>query len=180
MNKKDFSKACLSQSLIELLRDNEYEDISIQDVVDKAGFSRNTYYRNFKNMDEVLDYYLDSFVDKFISDSKLNDFATGSDEYFDILAKHFADKYTVELYVMLLQRGLIEHVSKQFIKRFFNKILPDQDDVFYYFIIGGMFVIFMERLRNRIPMDKEELIKKIKHTIRQITTNYQKYPDEEK
>ena len=177
MNKKDFSKACLSQSLIELLKDNEYEDISIQDVVDKAGFSRNTYYRNFKNMDEVLDYYLDSFVDKFISDSKLNDCATSSDEYLDKLADHFSDKHSLELYTMLLQRGLVEHVSKQFIKRFFNKILPGQDDVFYYFVIGGLFVIFMETLRHHIQMSKEELVKRIKYTINQITSSYVKYPD---
>lgn len=66
MNKKDFSRNCLSQALIELLEDHRLYEISIQDIVDKAGFSRMAYYRNFNNKDEMIDYALDTIFDTFI------------------------------------------------------------------------------------------------------------------
>ena len=59
MNKKDFSRNCLSQALIELLEDHNYDEISIQDIVDKAGFSRMAYYRNFSSIRDIVNYYLE-------------------------------------------------------------------------------------------------------------------------
>lgn len=160
MNKKDFSKTCLSQSLIELLRDKEYDEISIQDIVDKAGFSRNTYYRNFNNIDEILDYYLDSYVDKFIADSKIHSLPVDSNEYFNVVTNHFTDSQTIKLYSLLIKRGLIDHIVKQFYNRFNKRLFPNQDSFFRLFTIGGFFSIYVEYLLNRLPMSKEEAYQK--------------------
>ncbi len=61
--KKD-QRSRLSAKLIfdglgELLKENEYEDIRITDIVKKAEVGRATFYRNFDNKIDVLRYESD-------------------------------------------------------------------------------------------------------------------------
>ena len=92
MNKKDFSRNCLADALIDLLENNEYEDISIQDIVDKAGFSRMAYYRNFKDKNEIIDYYLDNLFSNYIKKLDISFTRHGPEAFFESVFKCFADE----------------------------------------------------------------------------------------
>ena len=52
------SKALISEALIRMLKHIPYEEIKIFDICEQATVSRNTFYRNFKSKDMVLDQYL--------------------------------------------------------------------------------------------------------------------------
>ncbi len=52
--RSDISKQDLAEAVFLLMKTRPYEQISIQDIVDKAGFSRMAYYRNFKSKDEII------------------------------------------------------------------------------------------------------------------------------
>ena len=72
MDRKEFTKRCLAEALIELLKEHEYHEISINDITNKSGFSRMSYYRNFKSVDEILDYFLDIKTTEHIENTNLN------------------------------------------------------------------------------------------------------------
>ena len=63
-----FARACLSQSLIELMQTHDYSAISITQIVQKAGVSRMTYYRNFNSKEDILRDYMDEIIAHYIED----------------------------------------------------------------------------------------------------------------
>ena len=56
--RSNVSKALISEALLQLMKHIPYEEISISDLRTQATVSRNTFYRNFKSKDAVLDQYL--------------------------------------------------------------------------------------------------------------------------
>ena len=159
MNKRDFSRNCLSQALIELLQEHEYEDISIQDIVDKAGFSRMAYYRNFKNKDEVIDYALDNVFDSFVKESNLSFKRMGIENFIETLFKWFATDEIVNLTRLLIKRHLISHMYTQFIKRAQGGFVPNQSHYVYDYIAGGIFAVFISWIMGDLKESPEEMAK---------------------
>lgn len=52
------SKNALASSLLELMMRRHYGDISISDITEHAGLSRQTFYTNFQKKDEILNYLI--------------------------------------------------------------------------------------------------------------------------
>ena len=148
MNKKDFSRNCLSEALIELLEENELSDISIQDIVDKAGFSRMAYYRNFKDKNELLDHYLDSVFEEFIKNTKLSFRNMGAERFHFEIFNFFGSEKVSNLIALLIKRRLVGHLHEQFIKRTYGGFLPNQNEYFYTYTAGGYFSVIIEWIKN--------------------------------
>lgn len=54
----DFSKKCIADALISLMKTNDVEKITNKNITDRAGLSHITIYRNFKSKNEIVSYYL--------------------------------------------------------------------------------------------------------------------------
>lgn len=159
MNKKDFSCNCLADALIDLLEDNKYEDISIQDIVDKAGFSRMAYYRNFKDKNEIIDYCLDNMFDTFIRKTDISYRRMGAERFFETMFAIFSDNEMVKITKLLLKRGLLGAIANQFVKRVQGWFLPNQSQYFYDFLAGGFFSIYLAWIKNGLKESPEEMTK---------------------
>jgi len=159
MNKKDFSRNCLSQALIELLEEHEYDEISIQDIVDKAGFSRMAYYRNFKSKDEVIDYSLDTLFDTFIKESNITFRYMGAELFFKTLFEFFATEEMLKIARLLIKRHLAGHLYIQFIKRVQGGFVPNQSHYLYDYIAGGIFSVFISWVTKGAKESVEEMTK---------------------
>ena len=159
MNKKDFSRNCLSQALIELLEDHEYEDISIQDIVDKAGFSRMAYYRNFKNKDEVIDYALDNIFNTFIKETNITFRFMGVEKFIETMFGWFSSSEMINLTKKLIKRGLIGHMYFQFVKRVQGGFIPNQNHYVYDYFGGGIFAVFISWVMGGLKESPEEMAK---------------------
>ena len=159
MNKKEFSSNCLADALIDLLEDNEYEDISIQDIVDKAGFSRMAYYRNFKDKNEIIDYCLDNMFDTFIRKTDISYHRMGPERFFETMFTIFSDAEMVRITKLLLKRGLLGAIANQFVKRVQGGFLPNQSQHFYDFLAGGFFSVYLAWIRNGLKESPEEMTK---------------------
>lgn len=57
---KRLTRENIRNALIILMKEKDYSEISVSELVKKAGVSRTAYYRNFTSKDDVLDYYLES------------------------------------------------------------------------------------------------------------------------
>ncbi len=49
-------------SLSELMKNKEYANITVENIINKANVGRSTFYENFQNKDEVFDEILDSLI----------------------------------------------------------------------------------------------------------------------
>lgn len=54
---EEYNKFYIVQALFKLMAEYEYGKISVIDIVNKAGVSRATFYRNFKKKEDVISYY---------------------------------------------------------------------------------------------------------------------------
>lgn len=48
------SKQWMEDALLQLMRTENYQEITIQEITDHAGLSRRTFYRNFESKDDIL------------------------------------------------------------------------------------------------------------------------------
>ena len=59
-----FVRDCITKALFQLLKNNEFEEISVSDIIKRAGVSRMGFYRNFSSKENVVEeYILDIFVE---------------------------------------------------------------------------------------------------------------------
>ena len=126
-SRKDFTKNCLATAFIELLEDHEISDISIQNIVDKAGFSRMAYYRNFNSLDEILDYYLFSYSEAFVEKTKINFATMGAEKFFIAIFKHLGNEKTRHIADIMYERGLIFTLYRSFLQIFNPKDKTQRD-----------------------------------------------------
>ena len=52
----EFLKECLSDALIQLMREKDFEKISIKEIADTAGLGRATWFRNYTSKNEALTF----------------------------------------------------------------------------------------------------------------------------
>ncbi len=53
-------------SLICLMKDKNYEDIKIKDILKISQVSRRTFYRHFANKQELLNYYFEKVINEYL------------------------------------------------------------------------------------------------------------------
>lgn len=55
---------CITQSLFRLLKRKTYSEITVTDLVHEAGVSRNSFYRNYQNMEDIIQQFLEEKTSK--------------------------------------------------------------------------------------------------------------------
>ena len=60
------SKRRITDALLELMQSAPFSRITIKDIVDRAGLTRQTFYHNFDSKEDVLYYRLDEYIEGFI------------------------------------------------------------------------------------------------------------------
>lgn len=66
------TKRDLANALEELLKEKSIEDISIKDITDKALISKNTFYNNFNDKNELLVFLFKRYEDELLNEVKPN------------------------------------------------------------------------------------------------------------
>lgn len=92
---------CIVQSLLLLLQDKPIDEISIKEIVEKAGVNRSTYYRHFSTKHDVVRHFYQLRLDEYLSSVSANISARA---YFTGMFERFL-RYKKEL-ILLDQRGL--------------------------------------------------------------------------
>lgn len=59
---KKITQESIQDALIILMGKKEYSEISVTEIVKKAGVSRTAYYRNFSSKDDVLEHFLNEVI----------------------------------------------------------------------------------------------------------------------
>lgn len=142
----DISKKDIADALILLMKKKDYNKITNKEITDKAGLSHITIYRNFKNKDEILKYYLDLITNDFIKSKQVNYDPKHFREYLITLFTHLKEKEDIG--ILLYKANCIHYIKDEFDKILNNKAQNKKEQYNYYFISGGLYNIYYIWLVN--------------------------------
>jgi len=96
------SRKEIVQAFLSLLSEYSLEDITIKQIMDMTGLSRQTFYQIFRDKEEILEYYLDTLFEDFITHSEWHEIKNLCDAaklFFD-----FFQKYK-QVFGLIIQNG---------------------------------------------------------------------------
>ena len=149
------SKKYLAESLVYLMSKKEFSKITNKDITDRAGLADITIYRNFKNKEEILKYYLDDITNEFIKKKKVNYDPNHFKEYLIVLFTHLKEKEDIG--ILLYKANRIHLIKDEFDKIFLGKAKNRKEQYHYYFISGGLYNIYYNWLINGCKESPKEI-----------------------
>ena len=149
--------ACTRNALITLMKEKEYADITMTDVIKRSGISRGGVYNSFKSKDEILLAIVQEPIEESI--------ACLTDSIFDNMEITFRIGKKYESSVRAVIAAGLEHV---FLERM-NKRFETAADSFYIPLWNGMiYNAFIEWARAGMPGTVEEAIENVNASLRQV------------
>ncbi len=155
MKKSEQSKELLSEALIILLKKKDYNKITIQNIVDKAGVSRMAFYRNFNDKDDIIKYYLDKITDEFVANTKIDFEKTPLKDYLIILFNHLIT--LKDLSICLSESKLFGYVKNEFDRIYLIKANNKKEEYNYYLLSGALSNLYYHYIINGCKESSEEL-----------------------
>ncbi|HIY91760.1 TetR/AcrR family transcriptional regulator [Companilactobacillus sp. HBUAS56275] len=147
---KQDSQQYLITALLQLLKTKDFNDITVTQVVKRAGVSRMAFYRNFESLDDVLIAYIEpkinasfeNIINRIPQDQKLN--ALGS--FFEEIAD------TLKMAVNRHYESIIQDIFNKNMTKFYDQTMnwsqfsPMQRKYWVKFMSAGVYAIWREWL----------------------------------
>ena len=148
----------ITNALLSLMEEQDYKNISVTDIVNKAGLSRVTYYRHFNNKEEIIIRFFELTKNRFKDQLNISAGENVNNELV-ILALFLFFKANLKANQCLRKAGLDGELLK-FLSTEFLENLPVQLDKFYaYFVAGALYNVLINWLDNDCKDSIEEVSK---------------------
>lgn len=147
----------LTEALIILLQSKEFDRISISELCAKAGVSRMSFYRNFKNKNDILVFLLDRQFQAFLENlSDKRDLSVLCRAYFD----HFSPQKNLIRHLLRSQKimTLVDRFD-EFLDLFLQDVgrvhgwSDEERRVRNHFINGGIVKLTIAWVQGEVPDD---------------------------
>ena len=136
----------ITTALLDLMKENDYESISITDITLKAGLSRVTYYRHFSSKEDIIIKFFEHAKEKFLSQVKQNNTNLSNDLMILSLFIYFKANMEVN---KTLRKAKLDNELLKFLSNEFLENLPIKLEKYYaYFIAGALFNVCINWLDN--------------------------------
>jgi AcrR family transcriptional regulator len=162
----------LSAALVELIREKDYNTITVSDIIERANVGRSTFYAHYRDKDDLLVGELDRVIEV-LSRGTHHD-ARDKDWFFPSLGlfRHVGEQY--ELYKALVWSSgidlLIKHLQKSLSKRIEQRLRESGKEfdvpvpILANFIAGSFLTLLKWWLENKMiysPEQMDEIFKKL-------------------
>ena len=160
------SKVRIAEALFEKLAVYELDEISVSEVVAKAGVSRNTYYRHFSTKRSVLTFYIEELLREYLQGVE----ECGISDVEGILNYYFSFWGDRKEYVILLRRRQLLDLALDVQRKKFLEALPHSDLPWHgvsgvdetlvdLLFVGGMWNILLHWLDRGMDPKASEVVR---------------------
>ena len=160
------SKVRIAEALFEKLAVYELDEISVSEVVAKAGVSRNTYYRHFSTKRSVLTFYIEELLREYLQGVE----ERGISDVEGILNYYFSFWGDRKEYVVLLRRRQLLDLALDVQRKKFLEALPHSDLPWHgvagvdetlvdLLFVGGMWNILLHWLDRGMDPKASEVVR---------------------
>ena len=152
----EMMKSYIADALLILMEKKRYTDITISEIVEKAGVNRSTYYRHFEKKEDVIKF----FLDRISKDILEWDQATESnfEEHLLNVYKHY---YKHKKQMMAIYNNRLSTLFLDILKKYLGaEVHKDEQVSIQYdiaFHIGGTFNHFMLWFSRDMADSPEEM-----------------------
>lgn len=147
---EDYTRHYIMQALFKLMSENEYEKISVKDIVEKAGVGRATFYRYFKRKEDVIIFYFEHHTKQFIYNQRY--FPRCKEDHIKTVKSVLTTfKENIKPFKLICKARLeylyLDYLNKNFVTTFENDY-PDSEKYAPYIYAGMLFNVSMAWLDN--------------------------------
>ncbi len=109
MNRKQetnaFVKECITEALLQLMKEKTLSEIAITEIVERAGVARVSFYRNFTSKENVIELHLVTLIKEW---GKEFEALSDPNKFSDSLIRHYYKHK--DFYLMLYKQGLSDMI----------------------------------------------------------------------
>lgn len=141
-----FTRQCIGESVINLMKEKDYEEITISDIVKKAGVSRMTFYHYYQSKTDALNNYLYEIIEIYLEECSRS---IGIDTFYDVIhIRHaflFFDQYS-EFFLTLAHANLhsmMINAINEYMLKFVDPVYPRSAYELYYYG-GALLNVFLK------------------------------------
>lgn len=164
------SKDKIVQSLIELMKTHEFEEITVKNISELAEVNRSTYYRNFKSKEDIRKYKLESMMDEYLEEFESKHDRT-KEAYIRTILETFLKH---EEFLKIIHKQNQSYILQKVLVNYFNNILREaskKEMYQVYYHIGGIYNFIICWIENDMKDQPESLAK----MGAEITSNIEPY-----
>ncbi len=178
------TRAWLLETLLELIEEKSYSEISITELTERADIARQTFYRNYDSKDEILLNKLDEIRDEYLLNVQKN-LETKDDPYWDFEVNQMVNLWqrNETLFKALQKAGLAFQVLEKFTEifsLFHMKVqnleeLDEKHQYLVYYLSGGVYMVLNKWFENEMNTPVElltDLFTKAAENINQTAKEY--------
>ena len=155
LERNSYVKERITRSLLGLLDGKSLRGISITEIIETAQVSRNSFYRNYADKEDVLRQHVRSITDSWLSSTEVSFRDESFDTYLMKLLSHMLEHRA--LCELLLRENLMHLIQDEF-DRVFDERYEGIYAVFRArFYAGGIYSVFLLWLERGCVETPEEL-----------------------
>ena len=142
---EEYTRHYIVEALFKLMSEYEYGKISVTDIAEKSGVGRATFYRYFKNKEEVIEFYFTHNTKEFIFEQHY--YPRCRADYIEVASSVF-EKFQKNIGCFrLLRRAHLEYLYLNFLNKMmvetFQDEYPDKSRYQPYLFAGMIFNVSM-------------------------------------
>jgi AcrR family transcriptional regulator len=178
------TRAWLLETLLELIEEKEYSEISITELTERAGIARQTLYRNYTGMNDILLSRMDEILDEYMALGRTN-LEMKNDPYWDLEVKQLVYLWQRnEALIKALQKAGLAFQVLEKLSGFFSVFhmraqnlteLDEKHQYLVYYLAGGVYMVLNKWFENEMSTPVElltDLFKKAANNINAIAEEY--------
>lgn len=154
---KKITRESIQDALIILMGKKEYSEISVTEIVKKAGVSRTAYYRNFSSKDDVLEHFLTEVISVIYAAMNRFDYETNKHNFWLTMFENimpYAD--TLKL---LFNNGFGDRIEKGMLKFTLSEYyeLSENDKYMECFWCGAVCSVIKQWITDGMTQPPEKM-----------------------
>ncbi len=158
MKKNDVENK-IADALLKLMDEKSFDDITITEIVEKAGVSRVTYYRYFKTKEDIVIRYFELTKNRFMNTVNVSSGYSSENNDVTILALFLFFKSNIKAN-KCLRKAKLDGVLLNFLSTEFLDNLPVKLDKYLaYFVAGALYNVLIHWLDGDCKDPIEEVSK---------------------
>ena len=164
---EEYSRWYITQALFKLMSEYEFEKINVTDIVAKAGVGRATFYRYFKNKEDVIIYYFEHYTKEFVFTQR---YCPRCREDYINLVKNILNMFKKQIEPFrLIRKAKLEYIYLDYLNTnfvgLFENDYPDENIYKPYIYSGMLFNVSMKWLDDGCDESVDTLAEMIVSSI---------------